>query len=152
MKSLIGEYYCKLDSKGRFSLPAGLRKQLPTDQQNNFVINRGLDQCLVLFPEDVWHAELAKIRSQNQYVAKNRAFTRMFLNGASPVTLDGNARVLVTKRLMQHAGISKEIVLLGQIDRIEIWAKQAYEDWCMNPGYDFERLAEEVMLSSDDTH
>lgn len=145
MISLIGEYDCKLDAKGRFLMPAGLRKQLPEDQQSDFVINRGLDKCLVLYPLEVWEKELERLQSRNQYVKKNRAFTRMFLNGATRLGLDGNARVLIPKRLMEHAGFAKEIVLVAQIDKVEIWDKEAYENWLDEPGYDFERLAEEVM-------
>ncbi len=145
MISLIGEYNCKLDAKGRFLMPAGIRKQLPEDQQSEFVINRGLDKCLVLYPLAVWEKELERLQSRNQYVKKNRAFTRMFLNGATRLSLDGNARVLIPKRLMEYADLSKETILVAQIDKVEIWDKAAYDSWLDEPGYDFESLAEEVM-------
>lgn len=150
MTSLIGEYNCKLDDKGRFLLPAGLRKQLPEDQQSDFVINRGLDKCLVLYPVQVWEKELERLQSRNQYVKKNRAFTRMFLNGATQLTLDGSARVLLPKRLMEFAGIGKDVVLVAQIDKVEIWDQTTYESWLEEPGFDFETLAEEVMAGGDE--
>ena len=149
MKPLIGEYDCKLDAKGRFLLPSGLRRQLPDDQQSEFVINRGLDNCLVLYPLSVWERELARIQSRNQYIKKNRAFTRMFLNGATPIALDGNARVLLPKRWMEHAGITKEVVLVSQIDKVEIWDAEAYQQWLDSPDFDFEELAEEVMAEDE---
>jgi MraZ protein len=145
VRTLIGEYHCKLDAKGRFLIPSGLRKQLPDEEQEEFVMNRGIDQCLVLYPQRVWEAELGRIQAKNQYVARNRAFTRMFLNGATPVTLDGSSRVLVPKILMEYAGLTKDIILVGQIDKAEIWDKEAYEKWLSDPGFDFEALAEEVM-------
>jgi len=145
MIALIGEYDCKMDAKGRFLVPAGLRKQLPEEQQSEFVINRGLDKCLTIFPVPVWEKELARLQSRNQYVKKNRAFLRMFLNGATKVQLDGNGRALVPKRLMEHAGLTKEVVLLAQIDRIEIWDRKAYDEMMDDPEFDFEELAEEVM-------
>lgn len=145
MKSLIGEFDCKLDAKGRFLMPVGLRRQLPEDQQSDFVVNRGLDKCLVLYPVQVWETELERIQSKNQFVSKNRAFTRMFLNGATPLSLDGSDRALLPKRLMEYAGLSKDIMLIGQIDKIEIWDLDAYQAWLLEPGFDFERLAEEVM-------
>ena len=145
MKSLIGEYNCKLDDKGRFLMPAGLRKQLPEDQQLEFVVNRGLDECLVLYPISVWEKELERIQSRNQYLKKNRAFTRMFLNGATNLTLDGNARVNIPKRLLDHANLSKEIILVAQIDKVEIWDKATFDSWMDEPGFDFDSLAEEVM-------
>ncbi len=150
MISLIGEYDCKLDAKGRFLMPAGLRKQLPEDQQNEFVINRGLDQCLTLYPIPVWEEELKRLQSRNQYVKKNRAFLRMFLNGATRVTLDGNGRVLVPKRLMEHAKLEKDLILVAQIDKVEMWDKEAYEKWMEEPEFDFEELAEEVMSGENE--
>ncbi|MCB0835334.1 MAG: division/cell wall cluster transcriptional repressor MraZ [Bacteroidetes bacterium] len=150
MKSLIGEYNCKLDDKGRFLMPAGLRKQLPEDEQTEFVINRGLDECLVLYPISVWEKELERIQSRNQYLKKNRAFTRMFLNGATNITLDGNARVNIPKRLQEHAKLSKEIVLVAQIDKVEIWDQETFDSWMDEPGFDFDSLAEEVMGGGDE--
>ena len=126
-------------------MPAGLRKQLPEDQQSEFVVNKGLGKCLVLYPLSVWEKELVKIQSRNQYVKKNRDFTRWFMQGASPLNLDGNGRLLLPKRLMAHAGLTKEIVLASQIDKIEIWDKAAYETWMEETDTDFEQLAEEVM-------
>ena len=145
MKALIGEYDCNVDAKGRFLMPANLRKQLPEDQQSEFVLNKGLGNCLVLYPLSVWEKELAKIQARNQYVKKNRDFTRWFMQGASPVNLDGNGRILVPKRLIGHANLQKEIVLASQIDKIEIWDKEAYENWMEGSDTDFEKLAEEVM-------
>ncbi|MEL7534066.1 MAG: division/cell wall cluster transcriptional repressor MraZ [Bacteroidota bacterium] len=145
MKSLIGEYDCKLDAKGRFMLPADLRKQLPEDQQADFVVNRGLDKCLVIYPLSVWDRELEHIQSRNFFLKDNRAFKRMYLNGARKVSLDGNARFLLPKRLMEFAELKKEIVLVSQIDRIEIWDTQTYQDWLDNAEVDFEALAEKVM-------
>lgn len=150
MLTLIGEYDCKLDSKGRFLMPAGLRKQLPEDQQNEFIVNRGLDKCLVLYPISVWEQELERIQSRNQYVRKNRAFTRMFLNGATRVELDSSGRVLLPKRLMEYAGLDKDLMLVPQIDKVEIWDLAAYDKWMQDPEYDFEKLAEEVMAGLAD--
>lgn len=149
MKPIFGEFECKVDAKGRFMLPSGLRKQLPESEQNDFVINRGLDKCLTLYPIRVWERELAKIHAKNQYVAKNRAFARKFMNGASPVELDSNSRVLIPRRLFEYAGIQKEIVLVASFDRMEIWDKAVYEAWLEDDQYDMEQLSEEVMGASD---
>lgn len=150
MISLIGEYDCKLDAKGRFLMPAALRKQFPEVNQNEFVVNRGLDQCLVLYPIPVWEEELKRLQSRNQYVKKNRAFLRMFLNGATRVTLDGNGRALIPKRLMESAELQKEIILVAQIDKVELWDKATYDKWMDDNEYDFEELAEEVMGEMED--
>ncbi len=150
MKSLIGEYSCKVDDKGRFLVPSGLRKQLPEDQRDEFVINRGFDKCLVMYPVEVWEKELQRIQSRNQYVKKNRDFTRLFLNGATPVTLDGNGRALIPKRLSEQIGLGKDLVVLGQIDKMEIWDEKTYQTWMDSPEVDFDQLAEEVMSDTSE--
>ena len=112
MKPIYGEYDCRLDAKGRFLLPSALKKQLPEKEQEEFVINRGIDKCLVLYPVSVWENELKKIYSRNQFVGKNRAFARKYLNGATRIELDNSSRVLIPKRLGEHAGITQDIVLV----------------------------------------
>ena len=150
MISLIGEYDCKMDAKGRLLMPAGRRKQLPEDQQNEFVINRGLDDCLVMYPIPVWEKELSRLQSRNQYVQKNRTFLRMFLNGATRVSLDGNGRVLIPKRLMEFLGTNKDLILLAQIDKIEVWNNDRYKDFLKNSQAIMSELAEEVMGEKED--
>jgi MraZ protein len=134
-----------MDSKGRFVFPSGLKKQLPDDQQKEFVLNRGLDECLVLYPVKIWEAELKNIHSKNQYLAKNRAFARMFQSGALPVELDSSNRVLIPKRLAAHAKIDQDLIVVASFDRIEIWDKATYEAWLASGQYDMEALSEEVM-------
>jgi MraZ protein len=145
MRPVFGEYECKIDSKGRFVLPSGLKKQLPEDQQKDFVISRGLDPCLVLYPQQVFEHELKRIHARNQYVEKNRAFARMFINGSMPLELDGSSRVLVPKRLAAEAGLEKDLILVANVDRIEIWEKVRYEQWLTDNKGNLERLSEEVM-------
>ena len=145
MKALVGEYACTLDTKGRFLLPSALRKQLPEGEQTHFVLNKGLDNCLNLYPQKTWEAELAKIQSLNMYEAKNRTFSRIFLSGASEVEVDSSDRILINKGLLEKVGLNKDIILLAQLDRIEIWDKEAYNTWLDNPDIDMAALAEEVM-------
>jgi MraZ protein len=150
MGPIFGEYECKLDEKGRFLLPSALLKQLPEDQREEFVLNRGLDPCLVLYPMSVWREELRKIHSKNQYVAKNRAFARKFQSGATPANPDSNRRLLIPKRLMSYAGIERDLVLIGAFDRIEIWGKERYEEWLEDDSNNLEKLSEEVMAEDAD--
>lgn len=149
MKPLIGEYDCKLDAKGRFLVPSGLRKQLPEGQQDAFVVNKGLDDCLVLYPQEVWEKEMRMLQSRNRFEKKSRAFLRMFLNGATEVSLDSNGRALIPKRLAEQVGLEKEIVLVAQIDKVEIWDRARYDEWMANPDFDFSELAEEVMSGAE---
>ena len=126
-------------------MPSALRKQFPEEEQTHFVLNRGFDKYLVLHPQKEWDEQIEIMRSKNVYVRKNREFIRRFTNGAVQIELDGSSRILIPKPLMEYGGLSKEIVLVAQIDKVEIWDKAAYEAWLDSGEFDMEQLAEEVM-------
>ena len=145
MEGFVGEYDCKLDAKGRFMLPSGLKRQLDPSAQENFVVNRGFEGCLVMYPMDEWDKTTKKLKKLNLFVAKNRKFYRQFHNGATMIPLDGAGRMLLPKGLLSYAEIKKEVVLFAYADRIEVWSKDKYEAE-MNEGLDgFADLAEDVM-------
>jgi len=145
MTNLIGEYECRIDAKGRFMLPAGLKKQLPPEVQDRFVINRGFEKCLVLYPRNVWKVISDEVNQLNLYNKKNRDFVRYFYRGATELILDSASRLLLPKQLSAYAGIEKELVLSAFSNRIEIWAKGVYQNLLTNEPEDFSSLAEEVM-------
>lgn len=149
MINLIGEFECRIDAKGRFILPAGIKKQLPSEAQDKFVINRGFEKCLVLYPQSVWQTISDEVNQLNIYNKKNREFVRYFYRGASELTLDTASRLLLPKPLMQYAGLDKEMVMFAFSNRIEIWAKDAYDQLHVNEPEDFATLAEEVMGKKD---
>jgi MraZ protein len=150
MSAFIGEFDCKIDAKGRVMMPSGLRKQLDPEAQEKFVLNRGFEKCLVLYPKNVWSGISAEISKLNQYKKKNREFIRYFYRGASEISLDSTGRILFPKRLMDYAGISKEVVLFAYFDRIEVWDKKIYDNLLTDEPDDFSNLAEEVMGSIGD--
>ncbi len=145
MTAFIGEFDCKVDAKGRVMMPSGLRKQLDPVAQEKFVLNRGFEQCLVLYPKNIWTNISAEISKLNQYKKKNREFIRYFYRGATELGLDGTGRILFPKRLLKYASISKEAVLFAYFDRIEVWSKDTYDNLLTDEPDDFSRLAEEVM-------
>lgn len=149
MLNLLGEYHCKLDAKGRVSLPSGLRKQLGEAERLGFVLNRDIfEPCLVLYPMDAWKAISKQVSSLNRFVKKNALFIRRFNNGATPVEMDASARVNIPASLMDYAGISKEVVVVGNGERIEIWDGAKYQQF-MEQDVDFASLSEEVMGGLD---
>ena len=145
MTNFIGEFDCKLDAKGRLMVPSGLRKQLDPAANESFVINRGFEKCLVLYPNNDWERISSEVNQLNQYVKKNREFIRYFYRGATELSLDGNGRILLPKRLQEYGGVGKEVVLFAYSDRIEIWDKDTYENLLTDEPDDFANLAEEVM-------
>ncbi len=149
MTNFIGEFECKLDAKGRLMLPSSLRKQLDPAAQESFVMNRGFEKCLVLYPKNDWKYISEEVNKLNQYVKKNREFTRYFYRGATELGLDGTGRLLFPKRLLEYAGVEKEVVLFAHGNKIEIWDKKAYDNLLTDEPDEFANLAEEVMGNAD---
>ncbi|MBW3517799.1 division/cell wall cluster transcriptional repressor MraZ [Flavobacterium sp. NKUCC04_CG] len=145
MTSIIGTYECKIDAKGRVSVPASLKKQLPAIA-DGFVLKRSVfEPCLELWPMGEWNLMMAKINGLNRFVKKNNDFIRKFMAGVKMVEIDDAGRLLVSKDLVEFAKISKDLVLSSKVNIIEIWDKNLYEAALNNDDFDFGALAEEVM-------
>jgi MraZ protein len=146
MIGFLGEYEVTLDSKGRFLLPAGLKKQLPEGDAASFVINRGFEKCLTMYPLKSWEPIFTNISKLNDFDPKVREFRRWFLNGAIQMELDSAGRLLVPRNLMDHAGLEKDVVLVSAVNKIEIWDKVKYQQFfdSFSPEA-FSDLAAEVM-------
>ncbi len=145
MTNLIGEFECKIDAKGRIMLPAGLKRQISPEAQDKFVINRGFENCLVLYPLNEWKEISDEVNQLNLYNKKNRDFSRYFYRGATELSLDATNRLLLPKQLLDYAKITKELVLFAFSNRIEVWAKDVYQNLLTDEPEDFAALAEEVM-------
>lgn len=145
MFQLLGAYECKIDDKGRMRLPSGLISQLGERESYTFVINRGFEKCLMLYIEDVWDRISAEVNRLNLYNKKNRDFVRYFYRGAQKVVMDSADRILMSKMLLDYAGIEKEVVLSAYNDRIEIWARDEYERMMAEEPDDFSDLAQDVL-------
>ena len=146
MTGFLGEYESTLDNKGRFLLPAGFRKQMPDDISTRFVINRGFEKCLSLFPIKSWEPIYAEISKLNDFDPKVREFRRYFLNGATIMEIDTAGRLLIPQNLKEHAGLEKDIVLVSAVNKIEIWDKVKYQQFfeSFSPEV-FSGLAQQVM-------
>jgi len=146
MATFIGDYSCRLDSKGRFILPAAFKKQMPPGTPEQFVVRRDIfESCLVLYTIDDWNIQLEQIRKRiNPYNREHNLFLRNFFKGTAEVTLDGNNRLLIPRRLLDMAGITRDIVLAGQDGRIEIWDAARYGKIEMPPD-EFAGLAEKLL-------
>ena len=125
----MGEYNHIIDAKGRLIIPARFRELLGEE----FILTKGLDGCLSIYPMDAWEAFETKLRALPLTNKNARTFTRFFVAGATNCELDRQGRVLVPQPLREFAGLEKEVVLTGNLDRIEIWSK---EQWSENCNYD----------------
>jgi len=146
IKQLLGEYECAIDTKGRMRMPSGLASQLGAEGEKlSFIVNRGFEKCLMLYPKPVWEKITVEINQLNTYNKKNREFIRYFYRGAQEVTMDAADRILISRRLLEYAGINKEVILSAYNDRIEIWPQESYDDMMDEEPTDFSDLAEEVL-------
>jgi len=127
MYKFLGENDCKVDSKGRFRLPSAFLRLLE-EGDDEFVLNRGFEECLILYPKNVWDEIIeTEIDPLDDYDEDQREFRREFLAGARDIKLDSSERINIPKRLMEYSGIKKEIVLLGIGKKIEIWDLASYD-------------------------
>ena len=121
---LTGEFNHSIDSKGRLIIPSKLRDSLG----EHFVITKGMDGCLFLYPENEWEAFEEKLRTLPLTNKKARDFKRFFLGSAVEGEIDKQGRVLLSSSLRTYANLEKEVVLAGVLDKVEIWSKDAWED------------------------
>jgi MraZ protein len=149
MIGFLGEFEATLDAKGRFLLPAGIKKQLPEKESDQFVINRGFEKCLSLYPLKSWEPLFAEISKLNEFDPKVREFRRYFLNGATMVEPDSAGRLLIPPNLKDHAGLQKDIVLVSAVNKIEIWDSNKYHQLFYSfSAEDFSSLAKDVMAKN----
>ncbi|WP_395625778.1 division/cell wall cluster transcriptional repressor MraZ [Daejeonella sp.] len=145
MSHFLGEFDCKLDAKGRMMVPSSLKKQLPEAEREGLVINRGFEKHLVIYTKKEWDSITEELSKLNAYEKKSRDFIRYFTRGATELSLDSANRILFPKALMEYAGITGEVVLSCVLNKIEVWAKDAYDNQLDSEPENFANLAEEVM-------
>ena len=121
---LSGEFNHSIDAKGRLIIPSKFRENLG----ENFVITKGLDGCLFLYPDNEWKTFEEKLRTLPLTNKDARIFTRFFLGSAVDGGLDKQGRVLISSALRNFAHLEKEVVLVGVLDRVEIWDKAKWEE------------------------
>lgn len=126
-------------------IPSSLKKQLPEAEREGLVINRGFEKHLVIYTKKEWDRITEELSKLNSYEKKSREFIRYFTRGATELTLDSANRILFPKALIEYAGIQGELVLSCQLNKIEVWARDAYDAQMDSEPENFANLAEEVM-------
>ena len=141
----LGNIEAKTDTKGRAFLPAVFRKVLQTSGEENLVLRKDVFQkCLVLYPESVWNTRLDLLKNQLRlWKQAHQQMFRQFVSEAEVVSLDGNGRFLISKRLQKIAEIDQDIQFIGMDDTIEIWSPQNLKQTLRSEeefGEEFERI------------
>lgn len=140
-----GEYEHTIDKKGRIIIPSRFRDFFKEYNIEKLYVTRGLDKCLFLFTEDEWKSQESKFRAISFTRPESRKFNRLYFSGAAQVECDKQGRILVPKYLKDFADIKRDIVLIGVSNRMEIWSKDAWNEYYKSSKGSFEDIAEKLM-------
>ena len=146
----LGNIEAKTDAKGRAFLPAAFRKVLQTEGEERLVLRKDVFQpCLVLYPESVWNEQMDQMRARlNRWNRQHQQVFRQFVSEVELLTLDGNGRVLITKRYQRMADIEQDNKFFGMGDTIEIWSSKKADEQQMKPE-EFEAALEDLMADEE---
>lgn len=136
----IGEYQHSIDEKGRIIIPSKFRDDLGDE----FVMTKGLDSCLFIYPKKEWEILENKLKSLPLTNKDARAFIRFFFSGASECILDKQGRVLIPSNLREHSKMEKDAVIIGVSTRLEIWSKTMWEDYNSDDNLSYDHIAEKM--------
>ena len=142
----IGEYHHTIDEKGRIIIPAKFRNELGKE----FVITRGIENCLFAYPKENWAKICDKLNSLPFTKKDARTFNRFFMSGATNVELDKQGRVNVSTPLIDYAGLEKDCVVIGTGDRLEIWSKASWDSFFTSTKDSMSDIAENLFNESVD--
>ncbi len=140
-----GENLHTIDRKGRLILPAKFRESARNNFIDKFFITRGLDGCLFMFSEEEWHTQEQKFKNLSITKQQARIFNRLYFSGAVEVIADKQGRILIPQFLKDFAGIKRDVMIVGVSNRIEIWAKEKWQEFYGNNQPIFEEIAEQLM-------
>ena len=136
----MGEYQHTIDAKGRLIVPAKFREELG----DVFVITKGLDNCLFVYPYFEWKIFEEKLKKLPLTSGNARKFGRFFLAGAVECSVDKQGRILIPNNLRTYSGLEKDVILIGVSNRVEIWSKENWEAYNNDEDFDANVLAENM--------
>ena len=148
--TFIGEYAYSLDLKGRINIPAKFRQALSEDNENTFVITRGMDPCIWVYPLSLWKEIETNLRGLSSLSKIHRTFVRNTARYASPSTYDKQGRITLTPSLIEYAKLEKNALIIGMVNKMEIWNpvqmdKIDKETITIDPAA-YDELAEKIIL------
>lgn len=146
----LGNIEAKTDAKGRAFLPAVFRKVLQASSEDCLMLRKDVFQkCLVLYPESVWNERIDLLKTQlKPWKQSHQQMFRQFVSEAEVVTLDGNGRFLISKRLQKIAEIDQDIQFIGMDNTIEIWSPKNLLQ-TLKPDEEFGIEFENIMNADD---
>lgn len=140
-----GEYEHSIDKKNRVIIPAKFREAIAEKGIEKLYVTRGLDECLFVFPEDEWRVLENKYKTMAFTKSEARKFNRIFFGGAVECIPDKQWRLLIPEYLKEHASLSRNIIIIGVANRVEIWDKKKYEEFYKTTKENYEEIAERLI-------
>ena len=142
---LIGEYHHNLDEKGRLIIPSKFREIIG----NEFIVTRGLDGCLYVYPMSNWEKIVSKLEKLPFTKKDARTFNRFFFSGATVCLFDSQGRINLPSSLINYADIKKECTIIGNLDRLEIWSTEKFDSLINENIETINDIAENLFDGSD---
>src|SRR5699024_5879237 len=137
----MGEYQHNIDTKGRMIVPAKFREELG----ERFIVTRGLDTCLFIYPMDEWKILEQKMKNLPLTKKDARAFTRFFFSGAVECEVDKQGRINIPQPLRTYATLEKECVVIGVSNRLELWQADLWNEYITDSDQSFAEIAENLL-------
>ena len=136
----IGEYHHNIDDKGRLIIPSKFRSELG----EQFIITRGLDKCIFIYSMNEWNNIINKLKTLPFTKKDARNFMRFFLSGATVCEFDKQGRISITSPLVHYANLNHECVIIGVNERLEIWAKESFDEFLTTNEEEFSEISEHL--------
>ncbi len=140
----IGSYRHSVEPRGRLFIPSPFRKILKEKGETQLVITKGTEKCLYIYPMDKWKEILNKLKKLSLYKRGNRDYRRYVLSNAHYVEVDRQGRIQVPQELIKYANLDKEIVIIGNIDFMEVWNPNDFEEYGQSVELTIEDILEEI--------
>lgn len=148
--TFIGEYRYSIDSKGRINVPSKFRQSLSPDSDETFVMTRGLDECVWVYPLEEWERIEDSLRGLTFLKQKERTFIRNIVRWATPTKYDKQGRIMIPAPLIEMAGLDDQVVIIGMLNKIEVWNPDSVdnrdEEFIDPTDEEFGNLAEQIRL------
>ncbi len=142
MALFTGEYECKLDAKGRLTLPSKVKSRLPEVSGNQLVLSKGLETCIVVYPQVEYMKIYAQIASLSEFKEEYRELQRNLFRRIADVDLDSVGRILIPRQMIRHAGLQKQVIIVGLGNRFEIWDTDTYNENIIKDNEAFSKLVQ----------
>ena len=148
--TFTGEFSYSLDSKGRLNIPAKFRNVLSKEDRSSFVITKGMDPCIWVYPVGIWQNIEDELKKLSSLSRVNRSFVRSTVRYTSTVNYDKQGRIAITQNLIDYAKLKKEVLIIGMVNKIEIWNPRllanAEKEFHKIKSSEFDELANQIIL------